>query len=157
MNTVEKRKQPPVLTAGLVSVRNDTWIICRYQANRFYSHAFTTCQWLLMSIKCTTGSSHEYYVHNRIHSWVLSYYSQTQKCTTGVTCEYFQLVSNCSWAAYFSCRTSPTHGLSSNFLKARIVTHIFCKLGCELYCIRRRVRQLRLLFDKWVPIYPLRF
>ena len=53
----------------------------------------------------------------------------------GVTHEYFQLVRNYSQAVYFSCHMSPTRELSPNFLKARSITHTFCKLGHELYCI----------------------
>ena len=126
INMVEKRKQPHVLTAGLVSVRNDTWIIHEYQVyDRFYSRAFTTCQWLLVSIMCITEFTCEHYAHDRIHLWVFSYYSRVQKCMTEVTCEYFQLVSNRSRAVCFSCRTSPTRELSSKFLEAWSVTCVF--------------------------------
>ena len=72
---------------------------------------------------------------HRNHSWVFSYYSQVQKCKIGVTREYFQLVSNRSQAVCFSCYTSPTHELPSEFLETQSVTHVFCKLGCELYRI----------------------
>ena len=55
---VWKHKQPHVLTAGLVSVRNGTWIIREYQAHdRFYSRALITYQEI----------THEYYVHDRIY------------------------------------------------------------------------------------------
>ena len=94
-------------------------------------------QVLLMCIYHFSVITHEYYAHDRIHSWVFSYYSRAQKCTTGVTREYFQLVSYHSQAVYFSCRMIPTCDLFSNFLEARGITHIFCKLGRELYCISR--------------------
>ena len=58
-----------------------------------------------------------------------SYYSQAQKCVIGVTRKYFQLVSNRSQAVYFSCHTSPTRELSSNFLRHELrYSHFFVNL-----------------------------
>ena len=79
--------------------------------------------------KHTTGFTREYLP-------VVSYYSQVQKCITGVTREYFQLVSNRLWAVYSSCHMSPTCESSPKFLEAWIVTHVFCKRRCELYCMQ---------------------
>ena len=45
-----------------------------------------------------------------------------------------------------SCRTSPTHELNVKFLKAQIVTLVFCKLGCELYCSYCLVHLLVILY-----------
>ena len=67
------------------------------------------------------GFTHEYLS-------LINYYLWVQKCTTGVTHECFQLVSNFLHAVYFSCRMSPTRQLSSNYLEAWSVTHVFVNL-----------------------------
>ena len=83
-----------------------------------YSQVLRAQQDSLMSITCTTVFTHEYSV-------LTHEYKSAQQ-------EIFVSIFNSS-ALYFSCRTSPTHKLSSNFLKARSVTRIFCKLRHELY------------------------
>ena len=102
-----------------------SWVLSAWQV---YSRPCTTCQWLLASIKCTTGFTCKYLS-------LVSYYLRVKNCMTGVICEYFQLVSNRSQAVYFPCCMSLTHELSSNFLEAWSITCVFCKLGCELYCM----------------------
>ena len=83
-------------------------------------------QWSLASTKCTTGFTREYLS-------LVSYYSWVEKVHDGNYSRAFSIRQLSLASSILSCRTSPTR---AKFLEARIVTCIFCKLVCELYCTK---------------------
>ena len=87
---VGKCKQLYVLTAGLVSVRNDTWIIHEYTKQ---IKGFTDAHSPLVSDYSQVLSAQQDSLTS-IYLALISYYFRVQKCMAGVTHKYFQLVSN---------------------------------------------------------------
>ena len=139
-----------MLTAGLVKERHMDYS-CVLSAWQVFSHAFTTCQWLLVSIKHTTGFTHEYLP-------LVSYHSRVQKCTTGVTHKYFQLVSNRSWAVYFSCRMQCTSCSWVVYFSCHVLL-VYCRFIEEtqglLWGRRYLIIWTPLLQIEWVTASPL--
>ena len=91
-----------------------------------------------------TGFTHVLWPLVSDYLWVLSAQQDSLVSiyhSSVITCKYksaqqqlLASIFNRFQAVYFSCRTSPTHKLSSNFLEAQSVSCVFCKLGSELNC-----------------------